>query len=129
MPRLSLLLPALAALLAAGPILTAPALAQHAHQHGAAAAPAPAPADSPATAALKAANAKMHKDMDIPYSGDPDKDFARAMIPHHQGAIDMARVQLQYGKDPVLRRLAEEIIQEQGREIALLRTMVDPPRR
>lgn len=125
MPRLSLALPALAALLATAPALTAPVLAQHAQQHGA----APAPADSPATAALKAANAKMHKDMDIAYSGDPDKDFARAMISHHQGAIDMARVQLQYGKDPVLRRLAEEIIQEQGREIALLRTMVDPPRR
>lgn len=127
MPRLSLALPALAALLAAGATPAAPALAQHAHQHGAAA--APAPADSPATAALKAVNAKMHKDMDIQYSGDPDKDFARAMIPHHQGAIEMARVQLQYGKDPVLRRLAEEIIQAQEREIALLRTMVDPPRR
>lgn len=123
MPRSALLAPALAALLAAGPLLPSAALAQHA-QHG-----SPAAAESPATAALKEVNARMHKDMDISYSGDPDQDFARAMIPHHQGAIDMARVQLQYGKDPVLRRLAEEIIQAQEREIALLRTMVDPPRR
>lgn len=126
MKRPFLLVPALAALLAAS--IVSPGMAQHA-QHGAQQPPAAGTGDSPATAALKEVNARMHKDMDIQYSGDPDQDFARAMIPHHQGAIDMARVQLQYGKDPVLRRLAEEIIQAQEREIALLRTMVDPPRR
>jgi hypothetical protein len=49
---------------------------------------------------------RMPKDMSIVPSGDPDRDFAAMMIPHHQGAVDMARVELQFGKDPVLRRLA-----------------------
>ena len=55
-------------------------------------------------------------------NGDPDHDFAAMMIPHHQGAIDMAKVELLYGKDPVLRRLAQEIIVTQEQEIMLLRT-------
>jgi uncharacterized protein (DUF305 family) len=52
--------------------------------------------------------------------GDPDRDFAAMMIPHHQGAIDMAKVELIYGRDPVLRRLAEGIIVEQQQEIELM---------
>jgi uncharacterized protein (DUF305 family) len=68
--------------------------------------------------AFSAANAKMHKDMAIPYSGDADADFVRSMIPHHQGAIDMARIELQYGKDPELRKLAENIVKAQQAEIA-----------
>src|SRR5262245_8697114 len=51
---------------------------------------------------------------------DPDRDFAAMMIPHHQGAIDMAKVELIYGRDPVLRRLAEGIIVEQQQEIELM---------
>jgi len=51
---------------------------------------------------------------------DPDRDFAAMMIPHHQGAIDMAKTELIYGHDPVLRRLAEEIIVEQQQEIELM---------
>ena len=53
-------------------------------------------------------------------TGDPDRDFAAMMIPHHQGAIDMAKVELIYGHDPVLRRLAEGIIVEQQQEIELM---------
>ena len=51
---------------------------------------------------------------------DPDSDFAAMMIPHHQGAIDMAKAELIYGHDPVLRRLAEGIIVEQQQEIELM---------
>jgi len=55
-----------------------------------------------------------------PMSGDPDHDFAAMMIPHHQGAIDMAKAELLYGKNPVLRRLAQEIIVTQNSEITLM---------
>src|SRR6266550_6315584 len=54
-------------------------------------------------------------------TGNPDRDFAAMMIPHHQGAIDMAKVQLQFGRDPILRRLAQGIIVEQQQEIDLMR--------
>ncbi|PST23595.1 DUF305 domain-containing protein [Rhizobium sp. JAB6] len=60
---------------------------------------------------------KMHKDMMIRYSGDADADFVRGMIPHHQGAIDMAKIELKYGKDPELRKMAEGIITAQEAEI------------
>jgi len=53
-------------------------------------------------------------------TNDPDRDFAAMMIPHHQGAIDMAKAELVYGRDPVLRRLAEGIIVEQRQEIELM---------
>ena len=56
-----------------------------------------------------------------PITGNADVDFAAMMIPHHQGAIDMARLQLQYGNDPVMRRLAQEIIVTQQSEIELMR--------
>ena len=53
-------------------------------------------------------------------SGDGDTDFVRLMLPHHQAAIDMARTQLMYGKDPQMRRLAQEIITDQQSEIELM---------
>jgi uncharacterized protein (DUF305 family) len=52
-----------------------------------------------------------------PMNGDVDHDFATMMMPHHQGAIDMAKAELLYGKDPVMRRLAEEIVVDQQSEI------------
>jgi len=54
-------------------------------------------------------------------TGDPDHDFAAMMIPHHQGAVDMAKAELLYGKDPVLRRLAQEITVTQEQEIEVMR--------
>ena len=63
---------------------------------------------------------RMHTDMAIAPSGDPDRDFAAMMIPHHQGAVDMAKVELQFGKNPVLRRLAQGIIVEQLQEIEVM---------
>ena len=58
---------------------------------------------------------------DAPMSGDPDRDFASMMIPHHQGAIDMAKVELKYGKDAKLRKMAEGIVKAQEREIKEMR--------
>ncbi|MGE3871437.1 MAG: DUF305 domain-containing protein [Parvibaculaceae bacterium] len=67
---------------------------------------------------MEAAHKTMMEDMGAMKStGDPDKDFAMMMIPHHQGAIDMAQIQLKYGKDPALKKMAQDIIDAQQREI------------
>ena len=58
-------------------------------------------------------------------NGDPDHDFASAMVPHHQGAVDMAKVELLYGRDPVLRHMAQEIIVSQQQEIAVMQRRID----
>jgi len=71
---------------------------------------------------MEEAMRSMDRGMDnAPMTGDPDHDFAAMMIPHHQGAIDMARAELLYGKDSVLRRLAQEIIVTQEQEIDVMR--------
>ena len=108
---------ALAALLATA-TLGSTAWAQQHHNHGAPA--AATSSDSASTKAYKDANTKMHKDMDIAYSGDADADFVRGMIPHHQGAIDMARIVLAHGKDPEIRKLAESVIRDQEKEVAMM---------
>jgi Domain of unknown function (DUF305) len=64
---------------------------------------------------------KMHMAIEaVKRSGDSDIDFVRLMLPHHQAAIDMAKTQLLYGKDPQMRRLAQEIITDQQLEIELM---------
>jgi uncharacterized protein (DUF305 family) len=72
-------------------------------------------------AQMRRAMERMDTDMDVPPSGNYDRDFAAMMIPHHQGAVDMARIELQFGKDPVLRRLAQAIIVEQLQEIEVMK--------
>jgi hypothetical protein len=79
-------------------------------------------ADLTSTQAYKQANDAMHKGMDIAFTGDADADFLAGMLPHHQGAIDMANVVLKYGKDPKIRDLAKQIIAAQEREIADMKT-------
>jgi uncharacterized protein (DUF305 family) len=72
---------------------------------------------TPAQKAYAAANDKMHGAMSSSINADADVAFVQGMIPHHQGAVDMARVVLEHGKDPEVRALAETVIKAQEAEI------------
>ncbi|MEK6346765.1 MAG: DUF305 domain-containing protein [Burkholderia sp.] len=77
---------------------------------------------SPATQAYERNAKAMMSNMSAPgYTGDPDADFVAHMIPHHQGAVDQAEVELKYGKDPQMRALAQRIVKAQKDEIALMK--------
>jgi uncharacterized protein (DUF305 family) len=92
--------------------------AQDGHHRAAA---APVGQDSPFLTENTAAMEKMMADMAVRPTGDIDADFTAMMIPHHQGAIDMAVAYLRYGQNAQLRRLAQEIVVEQQQEIAAMR--------
>jgi uncharacterized protein (DUF305 family) len=81
----------------------------------------PHAAASPSSKAFEAADRKMMHSMMGAMSGDTDRDFVAGMLPHHQGAVDMAKVELQYGTDPEMRLLAESIVEAQDKEIAQMR--------
>src|ERR1700730_13468275 len=84
-------------------------------------------AEAPYLAENIAAMTKMMIDMGIRPSGDVDADFVAMMVPHHQGAIDMALAELRYGRNEPLRRIAQEIIVEQQQEIAAMKLALDQP--
>jgi uncharacterized protein (DUF305 family) len=72
----------------------------------------------------EAAMKKMMADMAIKPTGDVDRDFVAMMVPHHQGAVDMAKAELEYGHNAQLRRLAHEIVAKQQQEITVMRSAV-----
>lgn len=84
--------------------------------------PGPVSGEDKGQAAIKetkAAMDKMHKQMTgMKMTGNPDQDFVMMMIPHHQGAVDMAQIELKYGTDPKLRKMAQTIVDSQKKEIA-----------
>ena len=76
------------------------------------------PGDAPSTKDFKDADITMMHNMHVAYTGNPDVDFRTHMIPHHQGAIDMAKVALKHAKDPATKQMAQKIIDDQEKEIA-----------
>lgn len=81
--------------------------------------------DGPEAHALDEAMVKMHREMALPYTGDADADFIRGMIPHHQGAVDMANIVLKYGDDEQAKKLARNIIRAQKSEIAWMKRWLE----
>ena len=109
-----------------GTRLIAFALPSHVLAHDAQprAQPAMAGDEAPFWKENEAAMIKMMNDMAIKPTGDIDRDFAAMMIPHHQGAIDMAISELRYSKNEQLRRIAQQIIVDQMQEIAAMKLAI-----
>jgi uncharacterized protein (DUF305 family) len=97
-----------------------PALAQQAAPAPGAAMPMPMkPGATPAEGSMMSAMDRMTKDMAaVPMTGDSDRDFVGMMLPHHQGAVDMAKFELAHGKDPAMLKLAPGIAAAQNKAIA-----------
>jgi uncharacterized protein (DUF305 family) len=106
---------------------TMPAMQPHAHSGSAMPSAAASAAESQFIAANEEAMSKMMANMTVAPTGDIDRDFVAMMVPHHQGAIDMARILLRYGKNEQLKRLAQEIIVTQQQEIAAMNLAVGEP--
>ena len=86
-------------------------------------------AEAPFLKENDAAMAKMMAAMAVKPMGDVDRDFVATMVPHHQGAIEMAQAELRYGHNEQLRRIAQEIIVDQTQEIAVMRLAIEDPRK
>ena len=113
-----------AAVLAAAVRAAAPEGAAAAAADGAATSASASPTEDSFWAENESAMAKMMAAMAVQPSGDADADFVAMMVPHHQGAIDMAVAVLRYGHNEPLKRLAQEIIVTQQEEIAAMRLAV-----
>lgn len=74
------------------------------------------PGDSEGTKDLKKAHMDMMGNMNMEFTGNTDADFARSMIKHHEGGIAMAKIELEHGKDPMIREMAEKMVKDQGAE-------------
>ncbi|HEY8963811.1 MAG TPA: DUF305 domain-containing protein [Alphaproteobacteria bacterium] len=110
-------------LLALSFLILAPAYAEDSHEHHAATTEAAPHQDW--VIENQVAMDRMHKDMMVKPSGDADIDFVQGMIPHHQGAIDMAKTVLKYGDDPEIKKLAEDVVAAQEKEIAQMRAWLE----
>ena len=77
----------------------------------------PKPDDTASTKDFKEADMRMMHNMHVPFTGDPDVDFRTHMIPHHQGAVEMAKVALKHAKDPATKKMAQNIVKAQEKEV------------
>jgi uncharacterized protein (DUF305 family) len=85
----------------------------------------PAASDSDSTKEFKQAGMNMMRNMSLPYTGDADVDFRTHMMPHHQGAVDMAKIALKFAKDAETKKLAQSIVNEQNKQIAEMRDWLE----